>query len=39
MAEGLIAGIFYGMLRVTRETYDETRAALDERAAALKAAS
>ena len=36
---GLIAGIFYGMLRVTRETYDETRAALDERAAALKAAS
>jgi hypothetical protein len=36
---GLIAGIFYGMLRVTRATYDETRAALDERAAALKAAS
>jgi Na+/melibiose symporter-like transporter len=36
---GLIAGIFYGMLRVTRESYDETRAALDERAAALKAAS
>ena len=26
---GLIAGIFYGMLRVTRATYDETRAALD----------
>jgi Na+/melibiose symporter-like transporter len=36
---GLIAGIFYGMLRVTRATYDETRAALDERAAALKAVS
>ena len=28
---GLIAGVFYGMLRVTRETYDATRAALDER--------
>jgi Na+/melibiose symporter-like transporter len=31
---GLIAGVFYGMLRVTRTTYDATRAALDERAAA-----
>ena len=31
---GMIAGIFYAMLRVTRATYDETRAALDERAAA-----
>ena len=31
---GLIAGIFYGMLRVTRQTYDATRAALDERRAA-----
>lgn len=28
---GLIAAIFYGMLRVTRETYDNTRAVLDER--------
>lgn len=28
---GLIAAIFYGMLRVTRETYDNTRAALTER--------
>ena len=36
---GLIAGIFYAMLRVTRETYDVTRAALDERAAGLKAGS
>jgi Na+/melibiose symporter-like transporter len=36
---GLIAGIFYSMLRVTRESYEETRAALDERAAGLKAAS
>lgn len=25
---GLIAGIFYGMVRVTKETYEETRAAL-----------
>ena len=31
---GLIAGVFYGMLRVTRETYEETRNALDERASA-----
>jgi Na+/melibiose symporter-like transporter len=31
---GLIAGIFYAMLRVTRATYDETRTALDARAAA-----
>lgn len=31
---GLIAGIFYSMLRVTRASYDETRAALDQRAAA-----
>lgn len=30
---GLIGGVFYGMLRVTRETYDTTRAALAERAA------
>jgi hypothetical protein len=30
---GLIAGVFYAMLRVTRETYDETRTALDKRAA------
>ncbi len=29
---GLIAGVFYGMLRVTRASYDETRAALDKRA-------
>lgn len=28
---GLIAAIFYGMLRVTRETYDNTRIALAER--------
>lgn len=28
---GLIAAIFYGMLRVTRETYDNTRAVLAER--------
>lgn len=28
---GLIAAIFYGMLRVTRETYDATRAVLDDR--------
>ena len=34
---GLIAGVFYGMLRVTRETYDATRTALDERAAAQSA--
>jgi Na+/melibiose symporter-like transporter len=34
---GLIAGVFYAMLRVTRETYDETRTALDERAAAQSA--
>jgi Na+/melibiose symporter-like transporter len=34
---GLIAGVFYAMLRVTRETYDETRTALDERAAAQAA--
>lgn len=26
---GLIAGVFYGMLRVTRKTYDTTREALD----------
>jgi hypothetical protein len=31
---GLIAGIFYAMLRVTRTTYEATRAALDERSAA-----
>ena len=31
---GMIAGVFYAMLRVTRATYDETRAALDQRAAA-----
>jgi uncharacterized protein involved in cysteine biosynthesis len=31
---GLIAGVFYGMLRVTRSTYESTRAALDQRAAA-----
>lgn len=29
---GLIAGIFYGMLRVTRTTYEATRIALAERA-------
>lgn len=29
---GLIAGIFYAMLRVTRASYETTRAALDERA-------
>jgi Na+/melibiose symporter-like transporter len=34
---GLIAGVFYAMLRVTRATYDETRLALDERAAAQAA--
>ena len=28
---GLIAGVFYGMVRVTRETYDRTRAALEAR--------
>lgn len=28
---GLVAAIFYGMLRVTRETYDNTRAVLAER--------
>jgi Na+/melibiose symporter-like transporter len=28
---GLIAGIFYAMLRVTRSTYEATRAALDQR--------
>lgn len=28
---GLVAAIFYGMLRVTRETYDNTRAALADR--------
>ena len=28
---GLIAGVFYGMLRVTRETYEATRAALADR--------
>jgi Na+/melibiose symporter-like transporter len=31
---GMIAGIFYAMLRVTRVTYDATRLALDARAAA-----
>jgi Na+/melibiose symporter-like transporter len=31
---GLIAGIFYGMLRVTRVTYEATRSALAERASA-----
>jgi Na+/melibiose symporter-like transporter len=31
---GLIAGVFYGMLRVTRASYETTRSALDERAAA-----
>ena len=35
---GLIAGVFYGMLRVTRATYQETRDALDERAAARSTA-
>jgi Na+/melibiose symporter-like transporter len=30
---GIIAGFFYAMLRVTRATYDDTRAALDRRAA------
>jgi Na+/melibiose symporter-like transporter len=30
---GLIAGVFYGMLRVTRESYDATRAALAVKAA------
>ena len=30
---GLIAGVFYGMLRVTRTTYEATRSALAERAA------
>ena len=30
---GLIAGVFYGMLRVTRTSYEATRAALAERAA------
>lgn len=29
---GLIAGIFYAMLHVTRATYEQTRAALDQRA-------
>jgi Na+/melibiose symporter-like transporter len=33
---GLIASVFYGMLRVTRETYEATRSALDDRAAAPK---
>ncbi|WP_116970594.1 MFS transporter [Blastomonas sp. UPD001] len=28
---GLIAGVFYGMLRVTRKSYDATRAALETR--------
>lgn len=37
---GLIASIFYGMLRVTRESYDNTRDALDiKRAAKAKAAA
>jgi Na+/melibiose symporter-like transporter len=31
---GLIAGVFYSMLRVTRVTYEATRNALDEQAAA-----
>lgn len=31
---GLIAGVFYAMLRVTRETYEVTRSALAERSAA-----
>ncbi len=31
MIPGLIAAIFYGMLRVTRATHDETRAAIDAR--------
>lgn len=35
---GLIAGIFYGMLRVTRGTYESTRLALAERAAAQSTA-
>jgi GPH family glycoside/pentoside/hexuronide:cation symporter len=35
---GLIAGVFYGMLRVTRVTYEETRAALAGRAEAQAAA-
>jgi glycoside/pentoside/hexuronide:cation symporter, GPH family len=34
---GLIAGVFYAMLRVTRVSYDATRLALDERAAAQAA--
>jgi Na+/melibiose symporter-like transporter len=33
---GLIASVFYGMLRVTRETYEATRSALDDRAAEPK---
>lgn len=36
---GLIAGIFYGMLRVTRGTYESTRLALAERAAAVRKSS
>lgn len=35
---GLIAGVFYGMLRVTRVSYEETRTALDKRAAAANTA-
>jgi Na+/melibiose symporter-like transporter len=31
MIPGLIAAVFYGMVRVTKQSYDETRAALDER--------
>jgi Na+/melibiose symporter-like transporter len=31
---GLVAGVFYGMLRVTRGTYEATRAALAERQSA-----
>jgi Na+/melibiose symporter-like transporter len=34
---GLIAGVFYGMLKVTRKTYEDTRAALAERGAAQTA--
>jgi Na+/melibiose symporter-like transporter len=36
---GLIAAIFYGMLRVTRGSYDATRATLDERRAEAKQAT
>ena len=35
---GLVAAIFYGMLRVTKSTYDDTRAILDSRKAEVEAA-